>query len=158
MLTGRPPFKGETPIETIRQVIDDDVVTPSRLVPRVPRNLETICLKCLHKEPARRYESALALAEDLGRYLRNEPIKARRISTWERGAKWAKRRPIAAMFLAMIVAAVPIAFVATLEWQRQQIEKDHSESARILGLKSEVIRGVSRAREQMASDNLTARR
>jgi tetratricopeptide (TPR) repeat protein len=96
MLTGRPPFKGATPMETVSQVIDDDPVPPSRLVTRVARDLETICLKCLNKEPMRRYDSALSLAEDLARYLAGEPIKARRTPLWERGAKWARRRPVIA--------------------------------------------------------------
>jgi tetratricopeptide (TPR) repeat protein/tRNA A-37 threonylcarbamoyl transferase component Bud32 len=104
MLTGRPPFKGETPIETIRQVIDDDPLPPSRLVPRVPRDLETICLKCLRKDPDRRYESAQAMADDLKRFLKGEPIKARPIPLRERGAKWARRRPFAATIVALGMA------------------------------------------------------
>jgi serine/threonine protein kinase len=96
MLTGRPPFKGDSPIETVRQVIDDDPVPPSRLVPRLPRDLETICLKCLNKAPHKRYDSAHALADDLERYRKNEPIKARPTSLWEHASKWAKRHPLRA--------------------------------------------------------------
>jgi eukaryotic-like serine/threonine-protein kinase len=96
MLTGRPPFKGESPIETVRQVIDDDPVPPSRLVPRLSRDLETICLKCLNKETHKRYDSAQALADDLERYRKNEPIKARPTPFWEHAAKWAKRHPLRA--------------------------------------------------------------
>jgi tetratricopeptide (TPR) repeat protein len=93
VLTGRPPFMGETPLETIRQVRDDEPLPPSRLVPRVPRDLETICLKCLQKEPKKRYESAHHLADDLDRYRSGKPIHARRTPLWERGWKWSKRRP-----------------------------------------------------------------
>ncbi len=75
MLTGRPPFKAEQPLETLRQVLSDEPVTPSRLRPRVPADLETICLKCLRKEPARRYATALALADDLRRVLEGRPIR-----------------------------------------------------------------------------------
>jgi len=131
MLTGRPPFKGESPMETVRQVIDDEVVAPSRLVPKVARDLETICLKCLAKEPQRRYESAQALADDLGRYLGGEPIKARRTSPWERGIKWARRRPVAAtlLFLAFVVT---IALVATgLAFDRYQRAQERQEQHRI---------------------------
>ncbi len=96
MLTGRPPFKGETAMETIRQVIDDEPVSPSRLVPRLAPDLETICLKCLQKDPAKRYETAQALVDDLGRYQKREPILARPTPAWERAAKWAMRRPLTA--------------------------------------------------------------
>jgi tetratricopeptide (TPR) repeat protein/tRNA A-37 threonylcarbamoyl transferase component Bud32 len=101
MLTGRPPFKGATPVETLRQVIDDDPVPPSRLVPRLARDIETVCLKCLHKEPRKRYDSALDLAEDLDRYRRGDTIQARRTPVWERGVKWTRRRPVAAMFVGL---------------------------------------------------------
>ena len=74
-LTGRPPFKGATVLETLEQVRSAEPVPPSRLVPRLPRDLETIALRCLEKAPARRYETAEALAEDLRRWARNEPIR-----------------------------------------------------------------------------------
>jgi WD40 repeat protein len=92
-LTGRPPFKAETPLDTLVQVVDDEPVPPSRLQPRVPRDLETVCLKCLRKEAPRRYASALELADDLRRFQVSEPIRARPVSSWERAGKWVKRRP-----------------------------------------------------------------
>jgi serine/threonine protein kinase/Tfp pilus assembly protein PilF len=106
MLTGRPRFKGETPIETVRQVVEDDVVPPSRLVPRLARDLETICLHCLNKEPSKRYGSARALAEDLDNFVAGRPIKARRTPFWERGVKLARRRPVAATLLALGLVTV----------------------------------------------------
>src|SRR5262249_54728689 len=92
-LTGRPPFLGATVLETLDQVKRRDPVPPSRLQPKVPRDLETICLKCLEKAPGKRYASALDLAEDLRRYVDGEPIRARRAGWVECGVKYAKRRP-----------------------------------------------------------------
>jgi tetratricopeptide (TPR) repeat protein len=105
MLTGRPPFKGPTPQETIRQVIDDEPVSPSRLQPGVPRDLETICLMCLQKAPERRFPSAQELADDLRRYLGAEPIRARRTPAWERAWKWSRRHPARAGAYALGLAA-----------------------------------------------------
>jgi serine/threonine-protein kinase len=101
MLTGRPPFRAETSSGTLQQVLHEDPVPLSRLNPQVPRDLATICLKCLSKEPHRRYASAAALAEDLGRFLRGESIAARPAGPMERLARWARRSPAAAALLAI---------------------------------------------------------
>jgi tetratricopeptide (TPR) repeat protein len=92
-LTGRPPFKAATPMETMLQVIHDEPVPPRRFQPAVPAELETICLKCLSKDPAHRYASAAVLADDLKRFLNGEPIRARPSTRWEQTIKWAKRKP-----------------------------------------------------------------
>jgi serine/threonine protein kinase/Tfp pilus assembly protein PilF len=102
LLTGRPPFKGASPIETLAQVLDDEPVPPHRLQPKIPRDLETICLKCLRKEAVKRYASAEDLAADLERFRDDQPIRARPVSVWERGVKWARRRPTQAALTAAI--------------------------------------------------------
>jgi serine/threonine protein kinase len=93
MLTGRPPFKGTTPLSTLEQVSSQEPLAPGKLQRHLPRDLETICLKCLEKEPGRRYATALELAEDLERFLHGRPIQARPTPAWDRLAKWARRRP-----------------------------------------------------------------
>jgi serine/threonine protein kinase len=100
LLTGRPPFAGGSAAETLVQVLSADVLAPRRLRPGVPRDLETVCLKCLEKWPGRRYASALELAEDLQRFVQDRPVRARPVSSLRRAAKWARRRPaVAALFL-----------------------------------------------------------
>src|SRR5262249_40606766 len=115
LLTGRPPFQGPTPLDTVLQVLSDEPVPPSRLQPRGPRDLETICLKCLAKEPHRRYATAEALAEDLRRYAAGEPIVARPVGRLERAAKWVRRRPAVAALLAAL-ALVTAAGFAGVWW------------------------------------------
>jgi hypothetical protein len=108
LLTGRPPFKAATPIDTVLQVLQDEPVPPRQLQPRTPRDLETICLKCLKKEPALRYASAAALASDLRRFLDGEPIRARPVPWWEHAVYWTKREPLWAVMVAPIIVTVMI--------------------------------------------------
>src|SRR5262249_35143642 len=107
MLTGRPPFQGENTWDTLEQVRLQEPMSPRRLQPKVPRDLETICLKCLEKEPHKRYPGARALAEDLRRFLAGDPIHARPTPLWERGRKWAERRP--ALMALLVVSATALA-------------------------------------------------
>jgi serine/threonine-protein kinase len=108
MLTGRPPFRADTAVETERQVIYEEPARPSRLNASVPRDLQTICLKCLQKDPQRRYASAPDLADDLSRYLDGKPILARPVAGFERMIKWMRRRPSSAALIASVVAMTAI--------------------------------------------------
>src|SRR5262249_15622517 len=114
LLTGRPPFVGESTIGTLLQVVQEPPPPPGQLRPGLPRDLETICLKCLAKEPARRYLKAADLAEDLLRYLRNKPIRARPAPWWERLYRSARRRP--ARVASVIAVLFSIAAASAAGW------------------------------------------
>ena len=115
LMTGRTPFKAATVLETLAQVKSAEPVPPSRLLPGLPRDPETICLECLHKEPARRYASALALAEDLRRYRDGEPILARPVGRAGRAWRWCRRNPATAALTAAVAGLlVAVAVVSTV--------------------------------------------
>lgn len=117
LLTGRPPFQTASTVETIKQVLETEPVALRRLNPAIPRDLETICLKCLRKEPAKRYATAAELANDLGNWLENKPIVARPVGPVERTWLWCKRRPtLVGMSLLLIVLSAAGTFAS---WERQ---------------------------------------
>jgi len=121
LLTGRPPFKSATILETLDQVKKIEPVSPSRLVPGLPPDIETICLKCLQKEPVKRYASAAALEEDLRRYQAGESIVARRINRAERAWRWCRRNPATAGLVASLLIVLAGGFAATtVLWVRAE--------------------------------------
>jgi len=128
LLTGRPPFKAESSSETRRQVITDDPVPPAQLNSRVPRDLETICLKCLQKEPARRYETAADLADDLERFTSGQPILARPVGAVERTVKWCRRRPSTTFAIAASVVMLAGAVAGGI-WLQQVEHARHTQEA-----------------------------
>jgi WD40 repeat protein len=133
-LTGKPPFAGDSPQHTLELIRTAEPVPPRKLNPAVPRDLETICLKCLRKEPDKRYASADDLADDLGRFLAHEPIAARPVGRVERAVRWARRKPTQAGLLAavgLLAVAVPVA--AGMAWLWQDAEKARGETADALG-------------------------
>ena len=132
-LTGRPPFKATTPFDTVMQVISEEPVPPRRLQSKIPKDLETICLKCLEKAPHRRYQSACALAEDLRHFLNGEPIQARPVGPITRLLKWSRRRPTLASLLMLCGIALLAALwqgwratIALAEVERQKGFLEHS--------------------------------
>jgi WD40 repeat protein len=138
MLTGQPPFKAITVLDTLEQVTNRDPVPPRQLQPHTPRDLETICLKCLAKQPRQRYASAAALADDLRRFRTGEPIVARPTPAWERLGRWAKRQPVVAGLSAAVVA-IALAGFALVLWQWLRAEGE-------AGRAGERARGEAQAR------------
>ena len=154
LLTGRPPNQGETDLETLRLVSDQDPPSPRSLRPGLPRDLETIILKCLEKRPLRRYSSASELAADLQRFLDGRPVQARPVPAWEHAAKWAKRRPVHAALAVVVVAGV-LAILGGLEWARVR-EKRHQDELRMADNRSLLFETEARDQRALFHQQLTA--
>ncbi|MFO0844417.1 MAG: protein kinase [Gemmataceae bacterium] len=145
MLTGRPPLKGETVSETLWLVLNQEPASPRKLSAEVDRDLETICLKCLEKEPQRRFATALELADELERYQNDEPILTRRVGLAERALKWARRRPAAAAAWLLTLLALVLGSAGGLAgWQWLQAEAARGEA--------ETARQQAEAAKQQAED------
>jgi tetratricopeptide (TPR) repeat protein/tRNA A-37 threonylcarbamoyl transferase component Bud32 len=155
MLTGRPPFKGPSTMETLHQVIYDDALPPSRLQAGIARDLETICLKCLQKEPQTRYASARELADDLHRYLAHLPIRARRTPLWERGVKWVRRHPVTATLASLSAAAAVIILAAGLHHDAQRRLARRTEAERVATLAARCDRALFQVQADVAERKWT---
>jgi serine/threonine-protein kinase len=140
LVTGRPPFRGATLLETLEQVKKEEPVPPSRLVPNLPRDLETICLKCLSKVQEQRYATADELADELERYVNDEPIQARPISRWQRGVRWCRRNPRDAA-LAGLAVFIPLVLATGSAYAAYSIslEKARAENQRKIAEENERI-------------------
>jgi tetratricopeptide (TPR) repeat protein len=152
MLTGRPPFRGATVQETLEQVRSQEPVSPRLLNDRIPRDLETVCLKALAKEPGRRYQTAQEMAEDLRRYLQGEPIQARPVGAWERAWRWCQRNSrLAAMtatIFVLLVAAVVISAAAAVTIAAERNQKEQERQA------AEEARDVANEQVALALDTV----
>ena len=124
LLTRQPPFQADSLTTLLRQVIETEPVAPRLLNPSIPRDLETICLKCLEKEPPRRYSTAQELAEDLGRFLDDKPIQARPVSAAGKTWKWCRRNPVRAGLIAALVGALALGAAGVLwQWRRAELAR-----------------------------------
>jgi WD40 repeat protein/tetratricopeptide (TPR) repeat protein/tRNA A-37 threonylcarbamoyl transferase component Bud32 len=151
-LTGRPPFKGKNDVETLLSVLNQEVAPPRSRNRRLHRDLETICLKCLQKEPGRRYASASALADDLDNWLAGRPINARPAGTLERAWRWCRRNPVLATAAAVVVATVAIAFGLIMNSRNRALDAQTA-AEKIAGEKDELAQryaGIASEKTELA--------
>jgi WD40 repeat protein/tRNA A-37 threonylcarbamoyl transferase component Bud32 len=180
LLTGRPPFRAATALDTVLQVLSEEPASVRQLQPGVPADLETVCHHCLQKEPGKRYASALALAEDLRRFQRGEPIRARRVGRVERGWKWLKRHPwqaglagtAAVLVLLLVAGGVALSFASTVrelnkglraaaseaERQRDEAQRQRREAEKQKAEADRQREMADRARQQAVEQEQLARR
>jgi serine/threonine protein kinase len=140
LLTGRPPFRGESISDTLMMVLYDEPVPPTRLRPKVPRDLETICLKCLAKDPAKRYDSAMALAEDLQRWLDGDPIHARPMGRIEAAWRWCRRNPVPTSLLLAVTLGAAFGLFHLTQLSETLVQSTALDSAR---LQAEMLNSVN---------------
>jgi WD40 repeat protein len=131
LLTGRPPFKAATPLDTILQVLGGEPVPPSQLNARVPRDLETVCLKCLQKEPAKRYVTSEGLADDLRRFQNGEPILARPVGRLEKFGRWCRRNPVVAGLVSLVALVLVVGTAISWYFAVQAVRGERRASRRL---------------------------
>jgi serine/threonine protein kinase/tetratricopeptide (TPR) repeat protein len=149
LLTGRPPFQAATPLETLRLVLEEEPVPPERLVGKTPRDLQTVCLKCLHKEPSRRYATAADLADDLERFLDGRAVFARPVSRTECAARWARRHP-SWVALGVVVGLAVVALGAI------RLEESSREQRRLAATREEIQKSLEMGRRAFAEQGWSA--
>lgn len=153
LLTGRPPFQAANVMDTLMQVMEQEPASVRELNPTVPQDIETICLKCLEKNPEKRYESAQALSEELERYLNNEPILARPISSAQRAWRWCCRKPwIAGLSATLLALLLTISVVGPLmAWEQAQLKQQAQENEK----EATRLKGIAEAGEKKAKEQAT---
>ncbi len=155
LLTGRPPFVGETLTDTLQDVVNNEPVSPRLLNPSVPRDLETLCLKCLEKEPARRYQTAQALAADLDRFLGAEPIQARSVGRAEKLWRWCRRKPALASFgTATFVLLLAVAVGSPIALYRINHERQRAERGELDARQKAYASDMKLAHQELVQNNL----